>query len=99
VGAGVTGDLSASGLVLPENSTSRSPSAQQIDDQHHEPHNQEYVDQAATDMETETQKPQDEKNNKNCPKHGNLPLQNRKLISSHSRESCVVRKNKVTKMD
>jgi hypothetical protein len=30
------------------------------------------MDQAATDMQTEAQKPQNQKNNKNGPKHVNL---------------------------
>jgi hypothetical protein len=30
------------------------------------------VDQASADMQTETQKPQNQKNNKNRPKHVNL---------------------------
>jgi hypothetical protein len=32
------------------------------------------VDQTARDMETEAQKPQNQQNNENCPKHGCLPL-------------------------
>jgi hypothetical protein len=32
------------------------------------------VDQASTDMQTETKKPQNQKNNKNRPKHVNLPF-------------------------
>ena len=32
------------------------------------------MDQCSTDMQAEAQKPQDQKNNQNCPKHGNLPL-------------------------
>jgi hypothetical protein len=30
------------------------------------------VDEGSADMQTETQKPQNQKNQKNCPKHGNL---------------------------
>jgi hypothetical protein len=30
------------------------------------------VDQRSADVQTETQKPQNQKNNKNCPKHNNL---------------------------
>ena len=40
--------------------TYRSSSAQEVDDQKHQPHNQEYVNQAATDVQTETKKPQDQ---------------------------------------
>jgi hypothetical protein len=55
-------------------STNRSPSAHQVNDQNHQPHNQEQVDQGSADMQTETQKPQNQKNNKNCPKHEGLLL-------------------------
>jgi hypothetical protein len=34
-----------------------SPSAEEVDDQDYQPHNQEQVDQTAADMEAETQKP------------------------------------------
>jgi hypothetical protein len=47
-------------------------SAQQVDDENYQSHNQEYVDQAPADMQTETQKPQNHKNYKNRPKHNNL---------------------------
>jgi hypothetical protein len=53
-------------------STRSASSAQQVNDQDYQTHNQEQVDQAAADMQAETQKPQDQKNNQNCPKHGNL---------------------------
>ena len=52
-----------------ESSIYRSPSAHQVDDQNHEPDNQEQVDQAYADMQTKTQKPQNHKNNENSPKH------------------------------
>jgi hypothetical protein len=34
-----------------------SPSAEQVDDQDHQPNNQEQVDQTAADMQAETEKP------------------------------------------
>jgi phage-related protein len=56
-------------------SSARSSSpAQEVNDQNHQSHNQQYVDQASADMQTETQKPQNQKNNKNRPKHVNLPF-------------------------
>jgi hypothetical protein len=45
------------------------------------------VDQTAANMQAEPQKPQDQKNNKNRPKHGNL-LFTPKGISSRSQENC-----------
>jgi hypothetical protein len=49
-----------------------SSSAQQVDDQNHQPHNQQQVDQTSAHMQTETQKPQNQKNNQNGPKHVTL---------------------------
>jgi hypothetical protein len=63
-------------------STCSSSSAEQVYDQNHQPHNQEQVDQASADMQTETQKPQDQKNNKNRPKHINLPRVRANLTTS-----------------
>jgi hypothetical protein len=45
------------------------------------------VDQAATDVQTETQKPQNHKNNENRPKHINLPV----LIREHSNVNLIQR--------
>jgi len=42
------------------------------------------VDQASADMQTETQKPQNQKNNKNRPKHINLPHASWNLVTSAS---------------
>jgi hypothetical protein len=46
-----------------------SPSAEQVNDQDHQSHNQEQVDQAAADMQAETQEPQNHQNNENRPQH------------------------------
>lgn len=63
-------------------STNTSSSAQQVNDQDHQPHHQQQVDQRSADVQAETQKPQDQQNHKNCPKHGNL-LPARKLHLIH----------------
>jgi hypothetical protein len=63
-------------------STCSSSSAKQVNDQNHQPHNQQQVDQASAHMQTETQKPQNHKNNKNRPKHINLPHARGNLITS-----------------
>jgi hypothetical protein len=49
-----------------------SPSAHQVDDQNYQSYNQKQVDQASTDMQSEAQKPQNQKNDQNGPKHGDL---------------------------
>jgi hypothetical protein len=49
-----------------------SSSAKEVDDQNHQPHDQEQVNQAAANMQAEPQEPQDQQNNQNCPKHGKL---------------------------
>ena len=46
------------------------------------------MDQASADVQTETQKPQNQKNDKNRPKHGNL-LVSAGLISSAARCTCL----------
>jgi hypothetical protein len=43
--------------------------AYQVDDQHDERNHQEQVNQSACDVKAETKKPQNQKHNKNCPKH------------------------------
>ncbi len=53
-------------------STKSSPSAHQINDQNHQPHNQEQVYEGSADMQTETQNPQNQENNKTCPQHDDL---------------------------
>ena len=58
-------------IVTASLSNRAAPSAYQINDENHQPHNQEQVNQASTDMQAETQKPQNQKNNENCPKHVN----------------------------
>src|SRR5579863_5220274 len=69
--AQATSRSTASGPEPPE-STNSSSSAHQVNDQNHQPNNQEHVDQGSADMQTETQKPQNQENSNNCPKHGNL---------------------------
>jgi hypothetical protein len=49
-----------------------STSAQQVDDQNHQPYNQQQVDQTSTNVQTEAQKPQNYENNENRPKHMTL---------------------------
>ena len=49
--------MPASGLVTRFSHCSSS-SAEQVNDQNHQAYNQEQVDQASADMQTETQKPQ-----------------------------------------
>jgi len=46
----------------------------QVEDQDHHSHNQQKVDQAAADMKAESQKPHNQKNHENCPKHICLSL-------------------------
>ena len=56
-------------LKLLSNSAS---AAEQVNDQDYQSHNQKQMDQASPDVHTETEKPQDQQNNENCPKHVNL---------------------------
>jgi hypothetical protein len=49
-----------------------SASAQVVNDQNDQPHNQQQVDQASTDVQAETEEPQNQKNNENRPEHVNL---------------------------
>lgn len=44
-------------------------SADQVYDQDHESYDEQHVDEAAGDMETEAQQPQDQNDNKKCPQH------------------------------
>jgi hypothetical protein len=44
-----------------------STATEQVNNKDHQPYDQEQVDQASADMQAETQEPQDQKNNKNCP--------------------------------
>jgi hypothetical protein len=56
-------------LKLLSNSAS---AAEQVNDQDYQSYNQKQMDQASPDVHTETEKPQDQQNNENCPKHVNL---------------------------
>jgi hypothetical protein len=42
---------------------------QQVEDQHHQRHNEQQVDQTTGDMEAKTQKPQNHNDRENHPKH------------------------------
>jgi len=46
-----------------------SPSADEIDDQYDQRNNEKNVDQSTGNMEAESQQPQDQENDKNCPEH------------------------------
>jgi hypothetical protein len=48
------------------------PAAHQVDDQHDECKHQQQVNQSAGDVKAKTKKPQNQKHNKNCPKHVDL---------------------------
>ena len=72
-------------------STRSSSSAQQVNDQNHQTNNQKQVDQTAADMQTEPQKPQDQKNYENRPKHCNL-LSHTRNGSHHVHMRTVSRK-------
>jgi hypothetical protein len=63
-----------------------SATAQQIDDQNNQPYNQQQVDQTSAHMQTETQKPQNQKHHKNCPKHSHIPL----LLASTTKEFSLI---------
>jgi hypothetical protein len=51
------------------NRKSRPSSGDQIDDQNDERYDQQKVNQASGDMEAETQQPENENDDKDCPKH------------------------------
>jgi hypothetical protein len=51
-----------------------STASQQINHQDHQRHNQQQVDQAAGNVKTKTEKPKNQKHNKNRPKHIYSPL-------------------------
>jgi hypothetical protein len=57
-------------------------SAQQVNDQDHQAHNQEQVDQSSADMQAEPQKPQNQKNHNHRPKHIDLRFAHANPISS-----------------
>jgi hypothetical protein len=46
----------------------------QVEDQNHYGDDQQQVDETARYVETETQKPQNQQNHEDCPKHKCLPL-------------------------
>jgi hypothetical protein len=46
----------------------------ELDDQHYDSDDQQQVNEASGEVETEAQKPQNEKNDKNCPEHAQSPL-------------------------
>jgi hypothetical protein len=52
-----------------EDSGHSGTSAQQINDENHHSYHQQQVYQASRYMQAEPQKPQNQKHNKNCPKH------------------------------
>jgi hypothetical protein len=65
-------------VIVPEKqnvrtAASRHPSpAHQVNDQDHQRYDQKQVNQAAGHVETEAEKPQNQKQNKDCPKHSDL---------------------------
>jgi hypothetical protein len=59
-------------LVLPQSRgllKLNSAACDQVDDQHDNSQYQQQMDEAASNVEAEAQKPQDQQNRKNCPKH------------------------------
>jgi hypothetical protein len=79
-------------------STSSSSSAQEVDNQNHQAHDQEQVNQTAANVQTETQKPQDQENNKDRPKHGNLLFHKRDgNLKPHAR-TCFARTDERTSL-
>jgi hypothetical protein len=56
-------------LLAPLASEITAPPGDQVDDQDNERYDQQKVNQAAGDMEAETQQPENEKDDKDCPKH------------------------------
>jgi hypothetical protein len=66
-----------------------SASGQKVNDQNRQPQNQQQVDQSSAHMQTETQKPQNQKNNKNGQKHVNfLRSFHRRIIELWQMEIC-----------
>jgi hypothetical protein len=55
-------------------SLNRPPASHQVDYQHHHSHNEQQVDQAATDVREHANQPQDQQNYQNCPQHGRISL-------------------------
>ena len=51
-----------------------SPTRDQVDDQHHNSDDQQDVNQAAGDMEAESQDPEDQKDHKDSPEHALSPF-------------------------
>jgi hypothetical protein len=54
------------------NSQSRPPASKQVDEQHNHRDNQQQMDQASSHVKAESQKPHNEQNYKDGPKHKHL---------------------------
>jgi len=52
-----------------------STTADQVDDENYYRNHEQNVDEAARDMQAETEKPKDEQDYKYCPEHGEFPFQ------------------------
>jgi len=50
----------------------RSPSAEQVDDENHQGHDEQQMDQASSNMQAEPQEPQNQKHHEDCPEHVSL---------------------------